>query len=315
MANSIENEEVIVSCENIHKTYLLGLEGVPALRGIALDVYHGELLVVYGTSGGGKSTLLNILGTIDVPTKGNLALFDHRVTDRSPDQMLAAMRSKKLGFVFQSFNLLSTMTSIENVSLPMIVLGERSRDEIRERAISLLKDVGLGHRLDHYPSMLSGGEQQRVTIARALANDPQMLLLDEPTGDLDSKNTDLIMKILLRLNSERRITMVMVTHDVYMKQYAHRVLYLRDGKVHRIETIDAKVRQRALDDLINSSDEQLHQAAWGVAQATKMSVKKAPEEYATASAQRPLSSLDGTDEDMDSIVQLLFAGARRSSTV
>ncbi|CUG94191.1 ABC transporter, putative [Bodo saltans] len=312
---TIDNDEVIVSCENIHKTYLLGLEGVPALRGIALDVYHGELLVVYGTSGGGKSTLLNILGTIDVPTKGNLALFDHRVTDRSPDQMLAAMRSKKLGFVFQSFNLLSTMTSIENVSLPMIVLGERSRDEIRERAIALLKEVGLGHRLDHYPSMLSGGEQQRVTIARALANDPQMLLLDEPTGDLDSKNTDLIMKILLRLNIERRITMVMVTHDVYMKQYAHRVLYLRDGKVHRIETIDKDVRQRALDDLINSSDEQLHQAAWGIAQSTKMSIKKSPEEYATASAQRPLSSLDGTDEDMDSIVQLLFANTRRSSTV
>lgn len=310
----MEEQDVIVSCENIHKTYLLGLEGVPALRGIALDVYHGELLVVYGTSGGGKSTLLNILGTIDVPTKGNLALFDHRVTDRSPDQMLAAMRSKKLGFVFQSFNLLSTMTSIENVSLPMIVLGERSREDIRERAISLLKEVGLGHRLDHYPSMLSGGEQQRVTIARALANDPEMLLLDEPTGDLDSKNTDLIMKILLTLNTERRITLVMVTHDVYMKQYAHRVLYLRDGKVHRIETIDKDVRQRAINDLIHSSEDQMHQAAWGVPQSTKMSVKKAPEEYATASAQRPLSSLDGTDEDMDAIVQLLFSGTRRTST-
>lgn len=306
-----KSDDVIVSCENIHKTYLLGLEGVPALRGIALDVYHGELLVVYGTSGGGKSTLLNILGTIDVPTKGNLALFDHRVTDRSPDRMLAEMRSKKLGFVFQSFNLLSTMTAIENVSLPMIVLGERSREDIRERAISLLKEVGLGHRLEHYPSMLSGGEQQRVTIARALANDPEMLLLDEPTGDLDSKNTDLIMKILLRLNSERRITMVMVTHDVYMKQYAHRVLYLRDGKVHRIETIAKGVRERALEELSKADAEQLHQAAWGASHATRVSLTKKPEEYATISAQRPLSSLDGTDDDMEEIVQLLFGDVKK----
>jgi putative ABC transport system ATP-binding protein len=311
MSFQSKGENVIVSCENIHKTYLLGLEGVPALRGIALDVYHGELLVVYGTSGGGKSTLLNILGTIDVPTKGNLALFDNRVTDRSPDRMLAAMRSKKLGFVFQSFNLLSTMTAVENVALPMIVLGERSREEIHERALSLLKDVGLAHRLDHYPSMLSGGEQQRVTIARALANNPEMLLLDEPTGDLDSKNTDLIMRILLRLNAEKNITMVMVTHDVYMKQYAHRVLYLRDGKIHRIETIEKSVRQRALEDLSKADDEQLHAAAWGPSQLSRTSIKKSPEDYATASAQLPLSSLDGTDDDMDEIVQILFKGSKR----
>lgn len=298
-------QRAVASCENIHKTYLLGLEGVPALRGVALDVIEGELLVVYGTSGGGKSTLLNILGTIDVPTKGNLSLFGRRITDRSPDVLLAALRSKHVGFVFQSFNLLSTMTAVENVALPMIVVGEKSREEIHERAVSLLKDVGLGHRLEHFPSMLSGGEQQRVTIARALANEPEMLLLDEPTGDLDSVNTDIVMNILLTLNKDKGLTMVMVTHDVYMKQYAHRVLYLRDGKVSHIERIDPSVREKALDELHASmllGGDSGHNASRAVPTVCKM-----PNEYATFAAQRPFD-FENDEDEMKDVVDQLFGG-------
>jgi putative ABC transport system ATP-binding protein len=254
--------EVVISCENVHKTYLLGVEGVAALRGVSVDVYGGELLVIYGTSGGGKSTLLNVLGTIDTPTKGNLAIFDARITDRTPDRVLAGLRNKKVGFVFQSFNLLSTMSAEDNVALPMIIAGERSAAEIKARARDLLRQVGLGHRLGHYPSMLSGGEQQRVTIARALANDPDILLLDEPTGDLDTVNTHLVLSILMRLNREHRLTMAMVTHDVYMKQYAHRVLYLRDGKVFRVEQVDPATREQAVADLEETvARDKEHQAA------------------------------------------------------
>ena len=266
----------IVACENIHKTYLLGVEGVPALRGVTVSVARGDFVVVYGTSGGGKSTLLNVLGTIDVPTKGNLLLLGHRITDRTPDAELARLRCHHVGFVFQSFNLLSTMTAIDNVSLPMIIAGKKSRARIRRRAEKLLRAVGLQHRFDHFPSMLSGGEQQRVTIARSLANKPELLLLDEPTGDLDTKNTHLVMKILLDLNNNtsvmndsdtdseeetsssqelntvkqgKGLTMVMVSHDVYMKQYADKVLYLRDGKVANVEVVDPMVRRAAEEEL------------------------------------------------------------------
>lgn len=239
--------DIIISCENVHKTYLLGIEGIPALRGVSVDVVRGEMLVIYGTSGGGKSTLLNVLGTIDVPTKGNLELLGTRVTDSTADNILAFLRCERIGFVFQSFNLLSSMTAVENVELPMIIAGHRSRSEIRARATDLLRHVGLGHRLDHFPSQLSGGEQQRVTISRALANEPDVLLLDEPTGDLDTRNTHLIMSILLNLNRQKRLTMIMVTHDVYMKQYAHRILYLRDGKVSHVETNDPHRRLAAVD--------------------------------------------------------------------
>lgn len=238
--------DVVISSENVHKTYLLGVEGVAALRGVSVDVRRGEFLVIYGTSGGGKSTLLNVLGTIDTPTKGNLSIFEHRITDRTADSTLASIRNKNIGFVFQSFNLLSTMTAEDNVALPMIIAGERSASDIVKRAKQLLADVGLEHRVSHLPSMLSGGEQQRVTIARALANEPDVLLLDEPTGDLDTVNTHLILSILMRLNRERNLTMVMVTHDVYMKQYASRILYLRDGKVNRVETVPNEVRSMAL---------------------------------------------------------------------
>ncbi len=310
MASSPEECSIIV-CDNIHKTYLLGIEGVPALRGVTLEVRQGELLMVYGTSGGGKSTLLNVLGTIDVPTKGNLAVFGQRLTDRSPDSQLANLRCHHLGFVFQSFNLLSTMTAVENVTLPMTISGSRSAEQMEERAKLLLSDVGLSHRFSHYPSMLSGGEQQRVTIARALANEPQMLLLDEPTGDLDTRNTDLVMQILLNLNKSRGLTMVMVTHDVYMKPYANRIMYLRDGRVHRIEEVDAAVRARALDELAHKVE--LHNKApagggsaangTGRMQAVGHELR-APKDYPTYAAQRHLDM--AADAEMQEVVSVLF---------
>jgi len=211
-----ENVDTIIELNNIHKTYLLGLEGVPALRGVNLIVKRGEFVCVFGTSGGGKTSLLNIIGTIDKPTKGDLKLVNTRITSRTPDKVLAEIRLHNLGFVFQTFNLLSSLTALENVEMPMILSGKLSSSERRIRAKGLLDKVGMSARLDHLPSQLSGGEQQRVTIARALANNPDILLLDEPTGDLDSVNTSIVMKLLTDLNKEG-ITLVMVTHDVGLK--------------------------------------------------------------------------------------------------
>lgn len=274
---------------------------MPALRGVDVDVRDGEFLVIYGTSGGGKSTLLNVLGTIDTPTKGNLFLFGKRITDQTPDSDLAALRCRRVGFVFQSFNLLSTMNALDNVSMPMLIEGKLSASEIKKRATALLGEVGLDHRLKHFPSMLSGGEQQRVTIARALANNPEILFLDEPTGDLDTKNTLLIMNILLTLNRQRGLTMVMVSHDVYMKQYAHRVLYIRDGKVHNVEEVHREVRERAWEELqaalvdIKKVEEDKRAA---------VSEVRDPEHYNTFSAQCPFRLND--DPEMQNVVDVLF---------
>jgi len=162
---------------------------------------------------------------------------------------LADLRLNKLGFVFQTFNLLPSMTAIENVEMPMILQKKLSASERRSRATSLLTRMGLGDRLNHLPSMLSGGEQQRVTIARALANNPELMLLDEPTGDLDTRNTEIVMNILATLNKEEGKTLVMVTHDVGLKNYANRVIWMRDGKIQRIEIIPEERRNAQLDEL------------------------------------------------------------------
>eukprot|EP00756_Hemistasia_phaeocysticola_P065673 Hpha_TRINITY_DN8721_c0_g1::TRINITY_DN8721_c0_g1_i1::g.45374::m.45374/K02003/ABC.CD.A; putative ABC transport system ATP-binding protein len=232
-----QKRRVIISCENIHKTYLLGTEGVPALRGVNLDIYEGEFCVIYGTSGGGKTTLLNILGTIDLPTKGNLAVQGRRITERTPDKELADLRLNTLGFVFQTFNLLATLRASENVAVPIVLSGRLSAEEREARVTDLLTSVGMGHRQNHYPSMLSGGEQQRVTIARAMANHPKVLLLDEPTGDLDTRNTKIVLSLLMKLNRDHGVTLVMVTHDPELKWLAHRAVFVRDGKIGDIERI------------------------------------------------------------------------------
>jgi len=182
-----------------------------------------------GPSGGGKTTLLNILGTIDKATGGLVEILGQPVDQNSSDEYLSQLRLEKIGFVFQTFNLLATMSAFENVQLPMVILGALEPEEIDTRAKMLLKMVGLEDRMDHLPSELSGGEQQRVTIARALSNNPELLLLDEPTGDLDTRTTIEIMDLLLDINLKRMTTMIMVSHNPDVECYADRIFYLEDG--------------------------------------------------------------------------------------
>eukprot|EP01063_Lacrimia_lanifica_P013027 TRINITY_DN19695_c0_g1_i1.p2 TRINITY_DN19695_c0_g1~~TRINITY_DN19695_c0_g1_i1.p2 ORF type:complete len:360 (+),score=52.23 TRINITY_DN19695_c0_g1_i1:82-1161(+) len=233
---------VVVQCENLSKEY--DIEGrsetVKALRNVNLAdtgggggglkaVREGEFLMIRGPSGGGKTTLLNLLGTLDKPTTGNILIHGEEITEKSKDSYLADLRLRKIGFVFQTFNLISTMSAMENIELPMTLLGQKDPAEIRHRAKVLLRMVGLRDRGGHLPSELSGGEQQRVTIARALANNPSILLLDEPTGDLDTQNTVEIMDLLLRINQEAKTTCIMVTHNKDVECYADRILYVQDG--------------------------------------------------------------------------------------
>ena len=239
------NEEV-VSIRNVHKTYLIGVEGVPALRGVSLKVKRGEFLMILGTSGGGKTTLLNMIGTIDTPSRGDIKLFNTIIRSKTEDEVLSAIRLDQVAFVFQSFNLLPSLNVIENVELPMKIKGALSLQEMRKRALDLLTKVGLSNRLNHFPSQLSGGEQQRVTIARALSNKPKILLLDEPTGDLDTKNADIVMNILLQLNLQEKITMIMVTHDVALKAYADRAVKVVDGKINSCHIIPSEIKQESL---------------------------------------------------------------------
>jgi putative ABC transport system ATP-binding protein len=238
--------EAVLSCKNIRKVYKLpGVsEEVRALNGVTLDessefypIKKGEFVMIRGPSGGGKTTLLNILGTLDSNFDGELTIMNNKITNQCTDEFLSDLRLKKIGIVFQSFNLISTMTAKENVSLPMIIENKLSKKGIENRAISLLKRVGLEDRMEHLPSELSGGEQQRVAIARALSNQPDILLLDEPTGDLDSTSTIEVMNILLSINrfgpnkdSNNKTTIVMVTHNPELECYANRIIYVQDGE-------------------------------------------------------------------------------------
>ena len=232
--------DVVVRLRHLQKEYTLaGREtAVTALRDIDLSedgpvppVRKGEFFMLRGPSGGGKTTLLNILGTIDLPTGGSVEILGQEITAASRDQELSALRLNKIGFVFQTFNLLATMSAYENIELPMMILGKLSARERHERTLRLLEMVGLQDRMGHLPSELSGGEQQRVTIARALANDPELLLLDEPTGDLDTKNTIEVMDLLLKLNLELKTTCIMVTHNPDVECYADRIVYIQDGRI------------------------------------------------------------------------------------
>jgi len=232
----------IVQLFHVSKEYsLTGREdAVKALTDVSISneapfpaIKRGEFVMLRGPSGGGKTTLLNLLGTIDKPTAGYVELFGSRIDNTSSDSYLSNLRLSKIGFVFQTFNLLATMSAYENVELPMTILGKLSKKERKKRTKELLMLVGLQDRLGHLPSELSGGEQQRVTIARALANEPEVLLLDEPTGDLDTKNTVEIMDLLLDINLQRKATCVMVTHNPDIECYADRILYLADGRFEK----------------------------------------------------------------------------------
>lgn len=239
--------KVVLSCNQISKTYNLSgsNEKVVALRNISLNensefyaVKEGEFLFIRGPSGGGKTTFLNIIGSLDSEFDGELNIMDTKINSDCTDAFLSNMRLNKIGFVFQTFNLISTMTALENVELPLIIDNKIPEKERKKRAISLLSRVGLEDRLDHLPSELSGGEQQRVAIARALGNKPDILLLDEPTGDLDSNSTIEIMNLLLNINrmgpngdGSSKTSIIMVTHNPELECYADRILYIQDGYI------------------------------------------------------------------------------------
>ena len=220
----------IVQLEDIHKTYDSGEVPVLAVRGVTLGIGPGEFVAVMGASGSGKSTLMNLVGCLDRPTRGRYLLNGTDVAGLDRNQ-LADLRNRELGFVFQGFNLLARTTARENVELPMLYGRRRfSSRGIRERAMRSLDLVGLTDRADHFPSQLSGGQQQRVAIARALINEPQVLLADEPTGNLDSKTAVEIMGVFQRLN-DQGITIVMITHELDIARYCKRSLIMRDGRL------------------------------------------------------------------------------------
>jgi len=221
--------DAVISVEHLTKVYDLGEVRVEALRGIDVRVESGEFVAIMGASGSGKSTFLNIVGCLDRPSTGCYRLDGIDVSQMSSDQ-LAEVRNKKIGFVFQSFNLLARTSAIENVELPLLYSGTDSRDR-RSRALAALKATGLEGRAEHQPSQLSGGQQQRVAIARALVNQPAIILADEPTGNLDSQTSNEIMGIMQTLNEQQSITIMLVTHEPDIAQYAKRVILFKDGLV------------------------------------------------------------------------------------
>ncbi len=224
----IDKKKYIIQLEDVWKIYQMDSVQVPALRGVHLDVRRGEFLVILGPSGSGKSTLLNMIGSLDLPTKGKIFL-DGRNIATLPESILAQLRGKKIGFVFQTFNLIPSLSALENVMLPMTFQGV-SREERIKKAESLLRKVNLEHRIHHLPSELSGGERQRVAMARALINNPEVILADEPTGNLDSKSGIEIVQLLRQLNKEGK-TIIMITHERPLAKYADRICLLSDGKI------------------------------------------------------------------------------------
>ncbi|HUE66935.1 MAG TPA: ABC transporter ATP-binding protein [Candidatus Acidoferrum sp.] len=221
----------MITLEGVTKTYWMGRIEVPALRGIDMHVDRGEFVAIMGASGSGKSTLMNIIGCLDVPTSGRYVL-DGTDVARLGDDELAKIRNRKIGFVFQSFNLIPRTTALHNVEMPLIYAGERGRTE---RAREALGAVGLADRVNHQPTEMSGGQQQRAAIARALVTNPAILLADEPTGNLDTASSVEIMRLLSRLNQEQGRTIVLITHEQDIARFARRVVELRDGLIVRDE--------------------------------------------------------------------------------
>jgi putative ABC transport system ATP-binding protein len=247
----------VIQLDHIHKTYYMGDVDVHALRGVSLTIREGEFVAIMGASGSGKSTTMNIIGCLDRPTRGTYILDGQDVSEMSKDER-ADIRCQKIGFVFQGFNLLSRTSALENVELPMLYAGvpTAQRDE---RALDALAAVGLSGRERNHPNQLSGGQQQRVAVARALVNNPALILADEPTGNLDSRTSVEVMEIFQRLNRERAITLVLVTHEHDIAQYAQRVVVFKDGKIKKDYQIeeprDAAEELRNLPPVIEDEDE------------------------------------------------------------
>jgi len=258
----------VIRLENVHKTYDLGEIQVQALRGISLEVRQGEFVAVMGPSGSGKSTVMNILGCLDRPTRGHYYLDGVDVSGMSKTE-LARIRNRKLGFVFQQFNLLSRTSALENVELPTVYAGI-GPEERTKRAMESLTRVGLADRAGHHPSQLSGGQQQRVAIARGLVNRPAILLADEPTGNLDSRTSVEIMQILQNLNDEQGLTIVLVTHEHDIAQFAKRTLEFRDGKLRRDTVVCDRLIARDVLDTLPTAEQQAAEDAEDNARQEKM---------------------------------------------
>jgi putative ABC transport system ATP-binding protein len=226
----------VIQLDHIHKTYTMGDVDVLALRGVTLTIKEGEFVAIMGASGSGKSTMMNIIGCLDRPTRGTYILDGQDVSELSKDER-ADIRCQKIGFIFQGFNLLSRTSALENVELPMLYAGvpTAQRDE---RAMEALAAVGLAGREQNHPNQLSGGQQQRVAVARSLVNNPALILADEPTGNLDSRTSVEVMEIFQRLNRERGITLVLVTHEPDIAQYAQRIIVFKDGRIKKDYQID-----------------------------------------------------------------------------
>jgi putative ABC transport system ATP-binding protein len=230
---SAGHDDYVINIEDLHKTYQSSEEvSVSAIRGVSLKIRRGEFVSIMGPSGSGKSTFMNILGFLDSPSGGKYYIDGIDGSDLSENRK-AEIRNLKIGFVFQGFNLLSRTSAIENVELPLFYKGGMNSSEMREKAKSLLAEVGLAGREMHTPNRLSGGEQQRVAIARSLVNDPAIILADEPTGNLDTKNTNDIMKLFNRLNKEKGLTIILVTHEPEVAEFTDRCVVFRDGLIIR----------------------------------------------------------------------------------
>jgi len=258
LIEQIPEARPVIELEHVHKTYTMGDVEVHALRGVSLTIREGEFVAIMGASGSGKSTTMNILGCLDRPTRGTYILDGQDVSEMSKDER-ADVRSQKIGFVFQGFNLLSRTSAIENVELPMLYAGVETHERQR-RASEALAAVGLLGREQNHPNQLSGGQQQRVAIARSLVNRPALILADEPTGNLDSRTSVEVMEIFQRLNREQGITLVLVTHESDIAEYAQRVVVFKDGKIkkdYRIENQrDAAEELKNLPEVEEDEDEE-----------------------------------------------------------
>jgi len=228
------DSDLLVSARGLSRHYQAGSEVVAALDGVDFSVQRGEFVALVGPSGSGKSTLLNLIGALDRPSRGEISV-DGLSLSEAPEARRVRHRRERIGFIFQSFNLLPTLSAVENVEAPMMLANVSRRDR-RARALSLLESVGLAQRATHRPNQLSGGEKQRVAIARSLANQPPLLLADEPTGNLDTKTGATILDMLCQLLRSQRLTLVMVTHDPRVASRADRIIHLQDGRVRLIET-------------------------------------------------------------------------------
>jgi putative ABC transport system ATP-binding protein len=251
----------LIRIDDVHKTYYIGDMKVHALRGVTLSIEGGTFVAIMGPSGSGKSTFMNIVGCLDKPSHGEYYLDGVSISKMHRDE-LADIRNKKVGFVFQQFNLLARTTALENVELPLLYSETKDTKDFKERAMAALTSVGLADRSDHHPSQLSGGQQQRVAIARSLINNPQLILADEPTGALDSKTSVEIMAIFQTLNREKNISIVIVTHEPDIAHYADRIIVFKDGKVQSDERVpEPRDAARELREWVADADDEEEPAA------------------------------------------------------